>query len=116
MPLGSPARNEASYILKSLLDWATKLLSEPRVAGTYSLSNQACWQALSDQFFNILTKYCVSKYENILQSVYAQNQPSAEAIVSEVTGAISDEMHVDLLRSSLPHKNESQQKLLLDFA
>ncbi|KAF5735655.1 protein PAT1 1-like [Tripterygium wilfordii] len=115
-PLGSPAGDGASVILKSLLDRATKLLSDPQAAGTFSLSNQALWQASFDEFFNILTKYCANKYETILQSVYADNQSSAEAIGSEVTSAISDEMPVDLLRSSLPHTNESQRKLLLDFA
>ncbi|KAF5725563.1 protein PAT1 1 [Tripterygium wilfordii] len=115
-PLGSPAGDGASVILKSLLDRVTKLLSDPQAAGTCSLSNRALWQASFDEFFNILTKYCVSKYEAILQSVYVQNQLSEEAIGSEVTRAISREMPVDLLRSSLPHTNESQRKLLLDFA
>ncbi|XP_038725928.1 protein PAT1 homolog 1-like isoform X2 [Tripterygium wilfordii] len=115
-PLGSPAGDGASVILKSLLDRATKLLSDPQAPGTCSLSNRSLWQASFDKFFDILAKYCVSKYETILQSVYAQNEPSAEAIGSELTSAISDEMPVDLLRSSLPHTNESQRKLLLDFA
>ncbi|XP_038699965.1 protein PAT1 homolog 1-like isoform X2 [Tripterygium wilfordii] len=115
-PFGSPAGDGASVILKSLLDRATKLLSDPQSAGTCSLSSRALWQASFGEFFNMLTKYCVSKYDTVLQSVYVQNQPSAEAIGSEVTRAISDEMPVDLLRSSLPHTNDSQRKLLLDFA
>ncbi|CBI34052.3 unnamed protein product, partial [Vitis vinifera] len=47
-----------------------------------------------DEFFSLLTKYCLSKYETIIHR----------------------EMPVELLRASLPHTDEHQRKLLLDFA
>uniref|UniRef100_A0A151UH32 Uncharacterized protein n=1 Tax=Cajanus cajan TaxID=3821 RepID=A0A151UH32_CAJCA len=54
-------------------------------------------QASFDEFFGLLTMYCMNKYQNAAK-------------------AISKEMPVELLRASLPHTNDQQRKLLLDFA
>nr|KYP49117.1 hypothetical protein KK1_029149 [Cajanus cajan] len=54
-------------------------------------------QASFDEFFGLLTKYCMNKYHNAAK-------------------AISREMPVELLRASLPHTDDRQRKLLLDFA
>ncbi|KAL6347305.1 hypothetical protein AAG906_013741 [Vitis piasezkii] len=105
-PLGSPAGDGASIILKSVLERATELLTDPHVAG----------KCFFDEFFSLLTKYCLSKYETIIQSIFSQTQPGTEIISSESTRAISREMPVELLRASLPHTDEHQRKLLLDFA
>ncbi|THG22450.1 hypothetical protein TEA_000183 [Camellia sinensis var. sinensis] len=115
-PLGSPAGDGASVILISVLERATKLLTDPRAASNCSIPNPALWQASFDAFFGLLTKYCVSKYDSLVQSIYMHGQPSSEIIDSETTRAISKEMPVELLRASLPHTDEQQRKLLLDFA
>ncbi|RXH90203.1 hypothetical protein DVH24_032560 [Malus domestica] len=115
-PLGSPAGDGATIILKSVLERATVLLSDPHAAGSCSISNRALWQASFDEFFGLLTKYCLSKYETIVQSIFTQSQQSTEAIGSEATKAIHREMPVELLRASLPHTDERQRKLLSDFA
>ncbi|XVE78504.1 hypothetical protein DITRI_Ditri13aG0150400 [Diplodiscus trichospermus] len=110
-PLGSPAGDGASVILKSVLERATQLLSHP--SGSCSMPNYAFWRASFDEFFALLTKYCVSKYETIMQSIHNQPQPSTEVVSSE---AIRHEMPCELLRASLPHTNEAQRKLLMDFS
>ncbi|XP_059318390.1 protein PAT1 homolog 1-like [Lycium ferocissimum] len=116
-PLGSPAGDGASIILKSVLERATVLLTDPQAANSFSMPNPALWQASFDAFFGLLTKYCLSKYDSIMQSILAQTQPdAAEMISSEVARAVSREMPVELLRASLPHTNEHQRKLLLNFA
>lgn len=115
-PLGSPAGDGAAMILKSVLERATVLLTDPHAVGNCSVSNRALWQASFDEFFGLLTKYCLSKYETIVQSIFTQTQQSTEAIGSEATKAIHREMPVELLRASLPHTNEHQRKLLSDFA
>ncbi|XP_062151959.1 protein PAT1 homolog 2-like [Alnus glutinosa] len=114
-PVGSPAGDGASIILKSVLDRATELLTDPHGAGNCSTPNRALWQASFDEFFTLLTKYCLSKYETIVQSICSQTQPNTEVIGSEAARAIGREMPVELLRASLPHTDEHQRKLLLDF-
>ncbi|PPD87876.1 hypothetical protein GOBAR_DD15190 [Gossypium barbadense] len=109
-PLGSPAGDGASVILKSVLERATQLLSYP--SGNCSMPNYAFWRASFDEFFTLLTKYCVNKYETIKQSIQNQS-PTMEVIGSE---AMRQEMPCELLRSSLPHTNEAQRKLLMDFS
>ncbi|XP_039029221.1 protein PAT1 homolog 1-like [Hibiscus syriacus] len=109
--LGSSAGDGASVILKSVLERATKLLSHP--SGNCSMPNFAFWRASFDEFFTLLTKYCATKYETIIQSIRNQFQSSTEVIGSE---AIRCEMPCELLRASLPHTNESQRKLLMDFS
>ncbi|XP_058207768.1 protein PAT1 homolog 1-like [Rhododendron vialii] len=115
-PLGSNAGDGASVILKSVLERATQLLTDPRAATSCTVPNPALWQASFDAFFDLLTKYCVSKYDSIVQSLYAQNQPSTEIVSSDTAKSISKEMPVELLRASLPHTDELQRKLLIDFA
>lgn len=114
-PVGSSAGDGASIILKSVLERATELLTDPHGTGNCSTSNRALWQASFDEFFTLLTKYCLSKYETIVQSICSQTQPNTEVIGSEAARAISREMPVELLRASLPHTDEHQRKLLLDF-
>ncbi|RWR85782.1 protein PAT1 1-like protein [Cinnamomum micranthum f. kanehirae] len=114
-PLGSSASDGASIVLKSVLERATELLTDPHVAGSYSISNRALWQASFDEFFRLLTSYCFTKYDTIMQSLLMQAQ-NAAVIGLEAARAISKEMPVELLRASLPHTNENQRKLLLDFA
>lgn len=106
-PLGSPAGDWASVIIKSVLDRATVLLTDQHVAATYSMQNRALWQASFDAFFGLLTQYCMSKFDSVVHT--AQLQPAAAAVISR-------EMPVDLLRASLPHTNEDQRKQLLSFA
>ncbi|XP_068654120.1 protein PAT1 homolog [Aristolochia californica] len=114
-PLGSSAGDGASIIIKSVLERATDLLTDPHVAVNYSMPNRALWQASFDAFFGLLTKYCLSKYDTIMQSLRIQ-APDTAMIGSEPARAISREMPVELLRASLPHTDERQRKMLLDFA
>ncbi|KAK1681737.1 hypothetical protein QYE76_042585 [Lolium multiflorum] len=106
-PLGYAAGDGASIVIMSVLDRATKLLTDQHVASTYSMQNRGLWQASFDAFFRLLTEYCMSKFDNVVHT--AQMQPSAAA-------AISREIPVELLRASLPHTNERQRKQLLNFA
>ncbi|KAG6534991.1 hypothetical protein ZIOFF_008905 [Zingiber officinale] len=114
-PLGSLAGDGASVIIKSVLDKATVLLTNDNTASNYSISSRHLWQASFNSFFGLLTKYCHSKFETVMQSLHMQ-APAAAVAGSEITKAISREMPVELLRASLPHTNEHQRKLLLDFA
>ncbi|KAL3851054.1 hypothetical protein ACJIZ3_012936 [Penstemon smallii] len=111
-PIGSPAGDGASVILKSILDRATELLTDPQAAGNCSTQNRAFWQASFDAFFSLLTKYCFNKYDSVMQSFLAQGSPDA----ADVAKAITREMPVELLRASLPHTSEQQRKILLEFA
>ncbi|URE02882.1 hypothetical protein MUK42_00760 [Musa troglodytarum] len=114
-PVGSSAGDGATVVVKSILDRATDLLSDPQAANGCSISNRTLWQASFDAFFGLLTKYCLSKYDSILQMLLIQ-APNDAVVGSEATRAISREMPVDLLRASLPHTDEHQHKVLLDFA
>ncbi|CAL9191996.1 protein PAT1 homolog 2-like isoform X1 [Musa acuminata AAA Group] len=114
-PLGSSAGDCATVIIKSLLDKATELLTDRNTATNHSIPSRNMWQASFDAFFGLLTKYCLSKYDSIMLSVPLQ-APNAAIAGPEVTGAIRREMPVELLRASLPHTNDHQRKLLLDFA
>ncbi|CAL0333669.1 unnamed protein product [Lupinus luteus] len=115
-PLGSTAGDGASLILASVLDRATELLTDPQAACNYNIGNRSFWQASFDEFFGLLTKYCMNKYHSITQSLHIQGAPNVSAIGSDSAKAISKEMPVELLRASLPHTNDHQRKLLLDFA
>ncbi|KAL1823030.1 hypothetical protein DCAR_0310881 [Daucus carota subsp. sativus] len=115
-PLGSSAGDGASVILISALERATEILRDPHTAVNCSMPNRVFWQASFDVFFNLLTKYCISKYDTTVQSLLAQGLTDMSAIGSDATKAISREMPVELLRASLPHTNEQQRKVLLDFA
>ncbi|KAJ0501012.1 hypothetical protein HanHA300_Chr11g0395891 [Helianthus annuus] len=49
-PLGSPAGDGASVVLKSVLERATELLTDPNAATSCSPANRAFWQASFDAF------------------------------------------------------------------
>ncbi|KAL6522980.1 hypothetical protein OROHE_016486 [Orobanche hederae] len=116
-PLGYPAGDGASIILKSVLERATQLLSDPQSTMTiFSVPNPALWQASFDAFFGLLTKYCVSKYDSIVQSLINQNPQNKEIVDLEAAKAVSREMPVELLRASIPHTDEGQKKMLVNFA
>ncbi|CAA2971689.1 Hypothetical predicted protein [Olea europaea subsp. europaea] len=104
-PLVSPAGDGAS-------NERLTYLSHPIAACNFSMPNPGLRQASFDAFFVLLTKYCVSKYDSIVQSIFTQGQPDTEVIGSEAVRAVGKEMPVGLLRASLPHTNERQRKLL----
>nr|XP_043619574.1 protein PAT1 homolog [Erigeron canadensis] len=116
--VGSALGDGASVLLKSVLERGTKLLTDPQAASNCSMPNRDFWQASFDAFFGLLIKHCFSKYDTVVQSLLTQGGgPSDMAVIgSEAAKAISREMPVDLLRACLPHINENQRKLLLDFA
>lgn len=116
-PLGSPTGDLASVILKSLLERAT-MLTNPiqQVPGSCNIPHYNFWKASFATFFSLLTKYCVSKYETIMQSILNRVQSSSEISSSEAARAIRREMPVELLRASLPHTDEQQRGMLMDFA
>ncbi|KAJ9562736.1 hypothetical protein OSB04_007896 [Centaurea solstitialis] len=117
-PVGSPAGDGASVVIKSVLERATELLTDPHAVSNCSMPNRAFWQASFDAFFRLLTKYCFSKYDTVVQSLLTQGGgPTDMAVIApEAAKAVSREMPIELLRASLPHTNENQRKLLLDFA
>ncbi|GFS45287.1 hypothetical protein Acr_00g0095220 [Actinidia rufa] len=114
-PIGSSAGDGASIVLKSVLETATELLTGPQGAGNCSTPNRAFWQASFDSFFGLLTKYSFNKYDTIMQSFLMQASPDMDVIGADAAKAISKEMPVELIRASLPHTDEQQRKLLLDF-
>uniref|UniRef100_A0A2P2JQ87 Uncharacterized protein MANES_14G015900 n=1 Tax=Rhizophora mucronata TaxID=61149 RepID=A0A2P2JQ87_RHIMU len=104
-PLGSSAGDGASIILISVLEGATKLLNELRDASNFNATNRALWKASFDEFFSLLIKYCINKYDSIMQS--SQLEPAE---------AIKMELPMELLRASVPHTNDYQKKLLYDLS
>lgn len=114
-PLDSSAGGGASLILKSVLERATELLTDPNAASNYNVTNRALWQASFDEFFGLLTKYCMNKYDSIMQSLLMQGQTNMASIGADAARSITREMPVELLRASLPHTDERQRQLLLDF-
>ncbi|XP_073124182.1 protein PAT1 homolog 1-like [Henckelia pumila] len=112
-PIKSPAGDGASIILTSVLDRATYLLTGSQAPRHFSMPNHTLWQASFDAFFGLLTKYCMSKYDSMMQSLTTESPLNSEA---EATRAVSREMPVELLRASLPHTDECQKRLLLNFA
>ncbi|KAL6553582.1 hypothetical protein OROGR_007424 [Orobanche gracilis] len=116
-PLGCAAGDGASIILKSVLDRVTQLLGDPQSTMTrFSVPNPALWQASFDAFFGLVTKYCVSKYDSIVQSLINQNPQNKEIVDLEAAKAVSREMPVELLRASIPHTDDGQKKMLVKFA
>ncbi|KAK7243918.1 hypothetical protein RIF29_38731 [Crotalaria pallida] len=115
-PLGSSAGDGASLVLVSVLERATELLTDPHAASNYNIANRSLWQASFDSFFGLLTKYCVNKYDSVVQSLLIQGTSNMAVIGSDAARAISREMPVELLRASLPHTDDRQKKQLLDFA
>ncbi|XP_058775032.1 protein PAT1 homolog 1-like [Vicia villosa] len=115
-PIGSSAGDGASLVLVSVLEGATELLTGHQAASNNKLGNRSFWQASFDEFFDLLTKYCMNKYQSIMQSLLTQGAQNVPAIGSDAAKSVSKEMPVELLRASLPHTNDRQRKLLLDFA
>ncbi|KAE8703378.1 obg-like ATPase 1-like isoform X1 [Hibiscus syriacus] len=115
-PLGSPAGDGASFILKSVLDRATKLITDSRAAGNYNMTNLSLWKASFDEFFNLLTKYCINKYDTVMQSLCMQAKPNMAVDESDAAKAIKREMPVDLLQACLPQLNDQQKKQLWDLS
>ncbi|XP_054815163.1 protein PAT1 homolog [Prosopis cineraria] len=115
-PLGSAAGDGASVVLVSVLEKATELLTDPHAACNYNIANRSFWQGSFDEFFGLLTKYCMNKYHSIMQSLLKQGTSNMAVINADAAKAISREMPVELLRASLPHTDDHQRKLLLDFA
>ncbi|KAF8086024.1 hypothetical protein N665_0639s0032 [Sinapis alba] len=101
-PIGSSAGDGASVVLISLLERAAEVVVVPRVI------HDGLWRASFDEFFNLLTKYCRSKYETIR----SQNQGSA-ADVLEL--AIKREMPAELLRASIRHTSDDQRNYLINL-
>jgi DNA topoisomerase 2-associated protein PAT1 len=112
-PLGSSTGDGASVVLKAVLERATDILTDPRA--NYTMQKRNIWQASFNCFFKLLTAYCTNKYDSITQSLISSSG-NAATISSAAAFAMSNEMPVELLKSSLPHTNENQRKLLLDFA
>ncbi|KAJ4837137.1 hypothetical protein Tsubulata_047017, partial [Turnera subulata] len=104
-PLGSSAGNGASIILLSVLERATELLNDLHDASNYNATNRALWKASFDEFFGLLIKYCVNKYDSIMQSS-----------LPDSTEAIKRELPMELLRASVPHTSDYQKKLLYDLS
>lgn len=115
-PIGSTSGDGASLILISILERATELLTDPHAAGNFNTPSRTFWQASFNEFFVLLTKYCMNKYHSIMQSMLTQSTSNVDDIRPDASKAISREMPVELLRASLPHTDEGQRKVLLDFA
>ncbi|KAF8103118.1 hypothetical protein N665_0188s0072 [Sinapis alba] len=111
-PLGSPVGDGASTVLKSTLDRASELLR----ANNFNNAGMALWRASFNEFFNLLMRYCISKYDSIMQSLNSQLPPEFASEISDAAAqAIVREMPIELLRSSFPHIDEQQKKLLMEF-
>lgn len=111
-PLGSPVGDEATAILKSALDRAAELLR----ANHYNNAGMNLWRASFDEFFNLLMKHCISKYDSIMQNLNSQLSPHFGAEMSEAAAqAIVREMPIELLRASFPHISDEQKRILVEF-
>ncbi|KAH1051678.1 hypothetical protein GLYMA_08G171800v4 [Glycine max] len=115
-PIGSTSGDGASLVLISVLERATEVLTDPHAACNFNMGNRSFWQASFDEFFGLLTKYCMNKYHSIMQSMLIQSTSNVDDIGPDAAKSIGREMPVELLRASLPHTDEHQRKLLLDFA
>eukprot|EP00245_Coleochaete_scutata_P002042 TRINITY_DN1261_c0_g1_i1.p1 TRINITY_DN1261_c0_g1~~TRINITY_DN1261_c0_g1_i1.p1 ORF type:complete len:285 (-),score=48.13 TRINITY_DN1261_c0_g1_i1:1007-1783(-) len=113
-PMGAPAGDGATIILRALLDRATQILAE-RGGSTVPVQHQAMWQASFDAFFALLSKYCSNKFESIVNSMALSSGGDMNAITVAAAAAMSKELPVEILWASLPHTNEHQRKLLLEF-
>ncbi|KAK6154524.1 hypothetical protein DH2020_008772 [Rehmannia glutinosa] len=78
-PIGYTAGDGATVILKSVLERATELLTDPHAAENCSAQNRAFWQASFDAFFGLLTKYCFNKYDSVVQSFISVGSPDVTA-------------------------------------
>ncbi|XP_011014090.1 PREDICTED: protein PAT1 homolog 1-like isoform X1 [Populus euphratica] len=106
-PLGSSAGNGASLILLSVLERATELLNDLHDSSDYNVTNGALWKASFDEFFSLLIKYCINKYDGIMQSSLSDSDPAE---------SIKRELPMELLRAIVPLTNDYQKKLLYDLS
>ncbi|KAJ8755089.1 hypothetical protein K2173_016762 [Erythroxylum novogranatense] len=104
-PLGSSSGNGASLVLVSVIERAAELLNDLHDATNYNATNRALWKASFDEFFGLLIKYCINKYDSIMQSS-----------LPDPAEAIKRELPMELLRASVPHTNDFQKKLLYDLS
>ncbi|XP_044498711.1 protein PAT1 homolog [Mangifera indica] len=114
--LGSPAGDGASRILMSVLERAAKLLKGPLSVGNYDMNTRSEWQISFNDFFDLLWKYSVSKFEIVMQSLRLQVSPDRLIDAEEVVRAIKREVPFDLLETSGPHTTEHQKQLLYEFS
>ncbi|CAF2207183.1 hypothetical protein HID58_028086 [Brassica napus] len=111
-PLGTPVGDGASTVLKSTLDRASELLR----GNNFNTAGMALWRASFNEFYNLLMRYCISKYDGIMQSLNSQLPPEFAGEISDAAAqAIVREMPIELLRSSFPHIDEQQKRLLMEF-
>ncbi|CAN6936473.1 unnamed protein product [Brassica oleracea] len=111
-PLGSPVGDGASTVLKSTLDRASELLR----GNNFNNAGMGLWRASFNEFYNLLMRYCISKYDGIMQSLNSQLPPEFASEISDAAAqAIVREMPIELLRSSFPHIDEQQKRLLMEF-
>ncbi|XP_019094412.1 PREDICTED: uncharacterized protein LOC104759251 [Camelina sativa] len=111
-PLGSPVGDESTIILKTALDRASELLS----ANNYNNAGMNLWRASFDEFFNLLMKHCISKYDSIMQNLNSQFLPHFATEMSDAAAqAIVREMPIELLRASFPHISDEQKRILMEF-
>ncbi|KAF3526811.1 hypothetical protein F2Q69_00051865 [Brassica cretica] len=111
-PLGSPVGDGASTVLKSTLDRASELLR----GNNFNNVGMSLWRASFNEFYNLLMRYCISKYDGIMQSLNSQLPPEFASEISDAAAqAIVREMPIELLRSSFPHIDEQQKRLLMEF-
>jgi DNA topoisomerase 2-associated protein PAT1 len=90
----------------SVLERAAELSNDPHDATNYNVTDQALWKASFDEFFGLLIKHCINKYDSIMQSL-SDSDPAE---------AIKRELPMELLRASVPHTNDYQKKLLYDLS
>lgn len=112
-PMGAPAGDGATVILRSLLEKASMARRDRHVFQTPQ--SVTIWQHAFDAFFTLLTKYCTNKYDSVVHSLmmlYPGNIPAINAAADE---ALKKEIPVELLQATLPHTSEQQRKLLYDL-
>ncbi|KAI6690212.1 hypothetical protein NL676_027040 [Syzygium grande] len=115
-PLDSPTGDGASLILKSVLERATDLLTDPHAGTNYTITNRQLWQASFDEFYGLLTKYCVNKYDSTIQSLLMQAPTTSMPVIgADAAKAISREMPVELLRASLPTRMSTRGSCCWNF-
>lgn len=112
-PMGAPAGDGATVILRNILERATMVRRDRHAFHTPQ--SLTIWQHAFDAFFSILTKYCTNKYDSVIHSLmmlYPGNIPAINAAADE---ALKKEIPVELLQATLPHTSEQQRKLLYDL-
>lgn len=112
-PMGAPAGDGATVILRSILERASMVRRDRHTFHTPQ--SLTIWQHAFDAFFSLLTKHCTNKYDSVIHSLmmlYPGNIPAINAAADE---ALKKEIPVELLQATLPHTSEQQRKLLYDL-